>query len=226
MDGVGGTRPGIRTGSDATRRRHPHRVGKVNGMEKGLDTEDRRVEVWRGRILQELRREIVSGEGIERRVQPARRVGGTEQELPESFLGKSFCREEQALGTAGKAFAATSPIQFEWRRGSRRRTVSGFRPGTWRAVCLQGLVATPGFTAFRAQPLRTEPHQAFRLARRKQEEQQIGNRPFHARLPQGYPSSLTLHLQTRATRSESTINGAGAARGIMGSLARIAEPER
>ena len=208
------------------RHRHPHRVGKVNGMEKGLDTEDRRVEVWRGRILQGLRREIVSGEGTERRVQPARRVGGTEQELPESFLGKSFCREEQALGTAGRAFAAASPIQFEWRRGSRRRTVSGFRPGTWRAVCLQGLVATTGLTAFRAQPLRTEPHQAFRLARRKQEEQQIGNRPFHTHLPQGYPSSLTLHLQTRATRSESTINRDRRRAWHNGQPVRIAEPER
>ena len=124
------------------RRRNPHRVGWVNGMEWGLNTEDRRLEIGRGKVLQELRSWAVIRTGVPQRKRAGRRLHGTEQELPESIPGESVCRAEQSLFAVGSVLAAKRTIQLDRRLGCRRGTVSGC--GTERRPGFRGqrLVAT------------------------------------------------------------------------------------
>ena len=160
------------------------------------------MEVGRGGVLQELQRCAVGRAGACRGVRPARWFGGRKEELPKSVLGESLCRAEEVPGGLGRVLAAERAIHLERRCRSLRRTVAGFGrnpqpafPGLW-------LVATTVGLAFRTQPFRTESDHVAGLRSHKEDEQQIGNRSFHARLPQGYPNSPTLHLQSRAVSTQ------------------------
>lgn len=160
------------------------------------------MEIGRGWVRQESgRRGAVSRAGAGPTSGLPRGFAGREEPLSESILGEALCRAEEALDGVGRTVAAARPIQLQRDCGSRGRTVAVFGRDPGPAIPGSGLVATTGGLALRTQPLRTESDHAACLGPHKEDEQQMGNRSFHARLPQGYSSSPTLHLQSLPSAS-------------------------